>query len=303
MKTNSAGIIKSIRKEMGISQEEMAEQLFISVRQLARIESGEVGMDVWQFITTLELLGAPSEDFWLLYLDSGEYAGYRDYRRLKRQLSSDDWSGIKDIIAAIEKGNLAKQPMVKQFVLYAKTASKMTTPSFEIINSLLKAMFMSKPNFDESKISGYRLTYNEITIALFIAQCLSALKEYDRAIAMVQSMIDSRESAKVSEEDKIILFPSLYYVLSCLLRNTGRYKEALKACDNAVEACREYNNLRYIPEMLFCIADCYHKLGEEEHIYKTYLVRAYHVAYAIGRNKVAATIKDDALKYYNVMLP
>ena len=118
MKTNSADIIKSMRKEMGLSQEEMAEQLFISVRQLARIESGEAGMDVWQFITTLELLGSPTEDFWLLYLDSGEYAGYRDYKRLKRQISNDDWSEVKNAIADIEKSMLIKQPTVKQFASY-----------------------------------------------------------------------------------------------------------------------------------------------------------------------------------------
>jgi len=291
MKTNSAEIIKSMRKEMGLSQEEMAEQLFISVRQLARIESGEAGMDVWQFITTLELLGTPSEDFWLLYLDSAEYASYRDYKRLKRQLSKGDWSEAKDIIADIEKSPLVKQPIVKQFVLYVKTALDMKEPSNETMDDFLKAMRMSKPNFDESKISEYRMSYNEISIALDMAACLSVFKEYDRAIILVQSMLDGRENSKVSEEDKAALFPSLFYALASLLRSAGKYKEALGACEKAVEACREYNNLKRIPEMLFCMADCYHKLGEEEHIYKTHLVRSYHVAYGIGRNDAAAAIK------------
>ena len=51
------------------------------------------------------------------------------------------------------------------------------------------------------------------------------------------------------------------------------------------------------------MADCYYKLEEEEHIYKTYLVRAYHVAYGIGRNDAAAMIKKDAMKYYSVTVP
>ena len=303
MKTNSADIIKLIRKEMGLSQEEMAEQLFISVRQLARIEAGEAGMDVWQFITTLELLGRPSEDFWLLYLDSGEYASYRDYKRLKRQLNNDDWSEAKIIIADIEKGPLIKQPMVKQFVAYVKTSIEMTEPSPQAIDSLHKAILMSKPNFDESKISEYRMSYNEVHIALCMAGCLSAMEEHDRAISIVQAMINSRENCKVSEEDKATLFPSLYFFLSGALRNAGRYKDALRACDNAVEVCREYNNLKRIPEMLYYMADCYHKLGEEEHIIKTHLVRAYHVAYGIGRNDAAASIKENALKNYGVTVP
>ncbi|MCL2573673.1 MAG: helix-turn-helix domain-containing protein [Defluviitaleaceae bacterium] len=303
MKTSRADIIKSIRKEMGLSQEEMAEQLFVSVRHLARIEAGEASINVWQFITTLELLGSPTEDFWLLYLDSSEYASYRDYRRLKRQLGNDDWIEAKNIIDDIEKGSLIKQPIVEQFVAYVKVIIEMTVPSAETIEALTKTIRISKPRFEEDKISEYRMSYNEIYIALSIAECLNTLGEQDRAISIVQSIINSRENSKVSEEDKITIFPSLYFTLSRLLRSVGRYKEALKACDYAVEISREYNNLRRIPEMLFCMADCYHKLGEEEQIYKTHLIRAYHTAYGMGRNDAATTIKEDALKYYGVIVP
>ncbi|MCL2570934.1 MAG: helix-turn-helix domain-containing protein [Defluviitaleaceae bacterium] len=303
MKANSAEIVKKMRKEMGLSQEELAEQLFISVRQLARIEAGEAGMDVWQFITALELLGSPTEDFWLLYLDSGEYASYRDYKRLKRQLGNNDWSEARSIISDFEESALIRQPVVKQFVSYIKASIEMTAPSAESIEALLKVMYMSKPSFDERKISEYRMTYNEIQIALCIAGCLAAMEEHDRAISIVQSMINGRESNKVSEEDKIILFPSLYFALTCVLRGAGRYKEALRACIDAVDVCREYNNLKQIPEMLFYMADCYHRLGEEDHVYKTHLIRAYHVAYGIGRNDAAAVIKENALKYYGVIVP
>ena len=303
MKANSAEIIKTMRKEMGLSQEEMAEQLFISVRQLARIEAGEVGMDVWQFITTLELLGNPTEDFWLLYLDSAEYAGYRDYKRLKRQLANDDWSEAKKIVADFEENMLMKQPMVKQFISYVKTSLEMTEASAESVDALRKVMLMSKPNFDESKISEYRMSYNEIHIALSMTGCLSAMGEHDKAASMVQAMINVRKNSKISEEDKAVTFPSLYLTLSHMLKNAGKYKEALSACSKAVDVCREYNNLRRIPEMLFCMADCYHKLGEEEHIVKTQLVRAYHVAYGIGRNDAATAIKRKALEHYNIIVP
>ncbi|MCL2855059.1 MAG: helix-turn-helix domain-containing protein [Defluviitaleaceae bacterium] len=303
MKANSADIIKSIRKEMGLSQEDMAEQLFISIRQLARIESGEVGMDVWQFINAMELLGSPTEDFWLLYLDSGEYSSYRDYKHLKRRLSNGDVSEAKEIIADIEKSLLAKQPMVKQFISYAKTVIENCMKSDGMMDDLLEVMYISRPGFEEGKISEYRMTYNEIFIALAMAECLYITGEHNRSISMVQSMINGRQRVRASEGDKAILFPSLYFTLSRVLKNAGKYKEALRACDNAIEACREYNNLRNIPEMLFFMADCYHKLGEEEHIYKTHLVRAYHVAYAVGKNKTAINIKEDALKYYDVIVP
>lgn len=292
-----------MRKEIGLNQEEMAEQLFISVRQLARIESGEAGMDVWQFITTLELLGTPSEDFWLLYLDSAEYASYREYRSLRRQMNTDDWSKVGEIITTLESSPIIKQPIVKQFTAYAKIVNEIANLSIEHVDDLLEVLYMSKPNFIESKISKYRMTYNEISILLSIASCLGALGEHDRAIEITKGLIDSRKNAKVSEEDKVALFPSLYFSLASIYLSAGEYKEALNACSKAVDQCREYNNLLRIPEVLFCMADCYYKLGEEEHIYKTHLTRAYHVAYAIGRNKAAASIKERSLSKYGVIIP
>ncbi|MCL2407952.1 MAG: helix-turn-helix domain-containing protein [Defluviitaleaceae bacterium] len=311
MKANSADIIKSLRKEMGISQEDMAERLFMSVRQLARIESGEAGMGVWQFVSALELLGAPSEDFWLLYLSSAEYASYREYRKLKRRLSDSDMPQSTGIIENIEHSVLFNQPVVRQFVLYAKILIDVNTKlssgleicADEILNELRFVMAISKPGFDENVIPEYRMSYNEIMIAMSMAQCYSLRKEFGRAADIVLAMIQGREDTKTSEEDRAILFPPLYSSLSHIYNAAGKYKEALKACENAVEIAREYNNLRSVPDILCCMAHCHLKLGEEEHIYRTHLVRAYHMCYAIGKNEAAARIKDDALKYYNVVLP
>ena len=302
MKSNCADVIKAMRKEMGLSQEDMAEQMFISVRQLARLESGEASMDIWQFITTSELLGAPTEDFWLLFLDSGEYAGYRDYKRLKRQLSVDDWSEAKKIVADFETSLLMRQPMVKQFIEFVKISIELGWSTSNAADALLEAMRISKTNFDESKLAEYRMTYNEIHIAIALAHCFSATGEHDKAISMVQAMIDGRKNIRATDEDSMFVYPALYYALAWVLGAADRHKEALKACEKAVDACREYSSLRRIPEILFFLAKCYQKLGEEQHIIKTHLVRAYHVAYGIGRNDLAVFIKDSAHEDFNVII-
>jgi len=293
-------MIKTMRREMRLSREDLADQLFISVRQLARIEAGEATVSMWQFVSMLELLGNPTEDFWLLYLDSSEYSSYREYRRLKRQLKNGDMSDAAEIITEIESGTLIKQPLIKQFVEYAKIAIGVTMPTAETLSGLLRVMHISKPKFEEGRISEYRMTHNEISIATFMAQCYVHMGESDRGIAMMQALIVGRERAQVSEEDRAILFPGLYYTLSRMLLNADRFKEALKACEAALESCREYNNMHNIPQILFDMGHCYYKLGEEEHMYRTHLVRAYHAAYAMGRNESAKMIKDDALEYFNV---
>jgi len=173
----------------------------------------------------------------------------------------------------------------------------------EKLATLFDAMRMSKPHFDEHKVSQYRMTYNEFSIALCMAECMEAMGECERAITMLQAIIKNHETARAAEVDKAIIIPSLYFVLSRILRTADRVKEALHMCDHAIEISRKYNNYRHIPQMLFCMADCYNKLGEEEHIYKTHILRAYHSAYALGRNDIAIKIKEEALSNYGVIVP
>jgi len=303
MKINSGELIKKIRKEMNLSQEDFARQLFISMRQLARIESGEVSMDVWQFISTLELLGHPTEDFWLLYLSSDEYKNYREYKSLKRQLRNGTLPERMDILANLEKGPLFKQSFIKQIVMFAKTALDETLSPDDALIELQNAMQMSKPDFDEARISECRMTYNEIYISLGMAQCLSALGEQNRAISLIQGIIKSREISNVSEEDRAALFPALYFLLSNMLKLAGRTKEALKACNDAYDISREYCNYKIIPEILLNIASCHHALKEEAQVCKVYLIRAYHCAYAMGQNETAAAIKNEAEKNFGIIIP
>jgi len=93
----------------------------------------------------------------------------------------------------------------------------------------------------------------------------------------------------------------LMFNLSTMLGRSEKYKESLKYCTDALEICREYNNLRYVPWILYNMASCYRLQGEEVQIYKTHLVRAYHCAYAIGDKEATQVIKDDAEKSFGIV--
>ena len=62
-----------LRKEAKLTQEEASEILQISTRHFARYESGQQKMNIWQFKSYMEALGQPSEDYWLMYLDTEEF--------------------------------------------------------------------------------------------------------------------------------------------------------------------------------------------------------------------------------------
>ena len=302
MKINNGKMIKKLRKNLKISQEDFAQRLHISPRQISRIESGSANMDIWQFISTLELLGQPTEDFWLLYLDSDEYEIYKKSRKIRRLLIYGLFEEAKNILPELEKSKLSKHPFVKQFIDYVKIITNKDMEYEEAINKLFISLRISIPNFDEDKIEEYRMTYNEIYIVIAIANKLDRAGERDRSISLTKKLIESRENSRTSEEDQAILFPLLMTNLSTSLGRKGKIKEALKVCNKALDISREYDNLKYIPHILYNIAHCYKALGEDKQIYKPYLVRAYHCSCAIGNTEEANIIKNDAKKSFGITL-
>jgi len=300
MKIKSGELLKKLRAEMGLSQEDMAEKAHISERQLRRYEANEVEMDVWLFMQLFELLGLPTEDFWLLYLDTKDFESYRAYRHLKRLVRDKKYAEIRNILPAFEEQEIASQPLVRQFIAAVKIKIDTEIKNEDAVEKLLEAIRMSNPKFDESKVSEYRLTYNEISIIVSLAGKLFNMKEIDRAISITQETIAGRENFRTSEEDVAILFPPLMSSLSTMLGSVGRYKECLAVCDRTMEICRDYSKFRYIPVILHNKASCHMHLGEEEAIYKPHLLRAYHSAYAMGLTKTAQTIKKCAERDFGI---
>jgi len=302
MKTNSNELLKNMRNEIGISQAEMAEHLHVSERHLQRVESGKASIDIWQFMAMLEILGQPTEDFWLLYLDTKEYEEYRIYRRIKRLLQDREYEKIREILPKFEEGLLSEQFFIRQFIARVKLVMDKDTPHEQILEKLYEAIKMSKPDFAESKIVEYRLTYNEVGIIIEIAGRFAKIGNRDKSIELTKALVENRENLRASDEDKAALLPALLSNLSTMLGKAGRYKESLKICEKALEVCREYHRFRFIPNILHNIASGHKCLGEEEQIYKPHLIRAYHCAYAMGYNDVALRIKEDAEEDFGIIL-
>ncbi len=302
MKINSGHLIRKMRKEMGVSQEELAVRLYISPRHLSRIETGEADMDIWQFMAMLELTGYPSEDFWLLYLDSIEYEEYKVYRNIKRFLRDNRFEEAAELLKDLEKKDFSKRPLINQFILFVKTVVNKNITLKDALNEMNLAIRMTRPDFDEKKIIKYRMTYNEICILNHMAICLYEEGRAETAIFILEAIIKSRGAAMTSEEDKGAIFPGLMFNLSNILGREKMLKESLKVCNEAIELCREYNNLRSVPQILYNMACNYYMLGEEEQVYKIYLTRAYHCAYAQGSNHLAGMIKKDAENNFGVKI-
>ena len=293
-------IIKKMRIESGLSQDDMAVKLSMSQKQISHIETGKSTIDVWQLMSITELFGRPSEDFWLLYLDMDEFEGYRIYKQLKQQIRDEKYDDARATLKELEQNALANRIFIRQFLTYARVKLDESISHEDAIAELEKAIRESNRDFDEEKIGEYKLNYNEIYILSHLATRYSKLSQKERAIKIVKSLIEGRKRSNTTEDDRAKLFPALYFNLSNYLGQIGRIKESLEACEEAIKICREYNSLIYVPKILLNMASGLFLLGEEEHIWKTHLIRAYHAAYAFGNNSLGKEIKKYAKDFFGV---
>ena len=129
---NSADLVKKLRKDMNLSQEEMANRLYITQKKLSRLENGEVKIDIWEFSEMMTTLGYPSADFWLLYLDTDEYNAYEIYRKLKSLVAagtSKHNDEIKELLEKLKATEFSKRKFIEQFIVYLECSLDETIKS------------------------------------------------------------------------------------------------------------------------------------------------------------------------------
>ncbi|MCL2840265.1 MAG: helix-turn-helix domain-containing protein [Defluviitaleaceae bacterium] len=302
MKINSTPL-KQWREEANLSQTDIAEKLNISQQKVSKIEKGYKDVTIWEFASIAQVVGQPTENFWMLYLDTDEYEAYRKYRELNLLLRSNSrLDEARKFLPYFEKTKLAKEPFIKQFIAYAHVVTNEDLTAEQAIIDLEKIIKMTMKDYNETEVINKRMTYHEILIVTEIAFKLYDLKEYDRSIELIKAILKGRENAKTTEDDRRILFPSLTYTLAGFLRKAGRIEEALSTSFEALKLEKKYSTYGNTPWLHYNIACCQRILKEEVYVYKSHLEQAYYCARAHGDNESAAIIKKDAEENFGILI-
>ena len=118
LKTNPADKLKELRKELGMTQEEMAYRLHRARETYAKMEAGKSEIGVWELKIILEMFGESTDDFWTFYLDSADFETYRLYRNALRKIKDKDFLAAKEMTNKIKRSKLSKKLFFRQFVLF-----------------------------------------------------------------------------------------------------------------------------------------------------------------------------------------
>ena len=294
--------IKGIRKEMNLNQIEMADKLGFTSQHLSRIENGKTQLSFPDFLNILEMTGRPIEDSLFLLLETTEYNEFKQYKDLKRLLQDGAYTQANIIFEKLKSSGISKKKTFQQFLAFAQVLLEKDISNEDAIKKLQKTLKMTIPEFDETKISNLRLLYNELMILSNIASRLFAIGETQRAITIVQSIVNAKLNHRIFASDLAAALPSLYYNLSNFYGKIDKIEESLEACETALKMCHKANDYRLVPKILLNMATCTQLMGEEEQIWKTYLVRAYHTAYGHGNTAFAKRIAGYAEEDFGITI-
>jgi len=311
MQSNGGNLIKHLRKKMGVTQEELANKLFMSQRALSNIENGTTGLSIMDFYAAFQALGLPTEDFWIVHLTTQEFEGYLQYKKMRYCLCSGNVTALSDMYQSIINNPLAQRPFLSQFLSYVSVIIDNNMPGDQKLQTLFAALGRSIDAFEEP--GQYRLNYNEVLIINEIALIYARLgqqkraavslstgheehtcPERDKAIALLSSIVQNMGNLRTTTEEDSMLFPKPHVDLSTLLMESGRFEEAAKICETTLELIKKYRYMRQLGSYAsYQLGECYYKMKKSKKEYTPLFTMAYHTARAFGQNSLANQIKEE----------
>jgi len=292
MKYKGGDIIRNLRKNMGVSQEEMAKRLYISQRTYSRIENGETEPDWMEFVLVFTTLGHFTDDFWIMYLDYEEYMGYMQYQRIRKSLLKNNVTEAQQALTAFMQSSLAKLEFMRQFTT-AMPLILTETCDHKLIEGLNKALAISIPAYNPETAT-HNYTYIEIMIINSLATAHSTQGNHDLAASMLQGVVHGLDNntLRITRYEKAMGFPKTIVNLYHILFQAQRYQEAQEQCVKALTIGRQLTHIIYHPDALYFQALCKMHTGALQEEYTPLLARAYHGACGVGQTILARRILE-----------
>jgi transcriptional regulator with XRE-family HTH domain len=309
-KMNRGNMVRELRKSAGLTQEQLAEALSMSVRNLSNIENGRIEITLWNFITVLEMSGNNADDFWLAYIHSKDYQDYLKLRHIKRLLRDDRYDEARDYVEKFEQSGLVKNSYINQFIKVVKVATDKSLSLPDVVTACQEILRISRPDFcfkkyfeeKEPSPQNLRFNYNEVITICLAASTLFEMGSQAQAIQIMKNITHEDITLYCTQEDKRAIYPATLFTYSNMLGKSGHYKECLEICNRAIKLSIKYNNLCLMPAILYNKACALEKLSHPGDNIKAILLEAYYSARAIDRHEDARKIKEDAEQMFNIVL-
>ena len=292
MKMRGGEIIQQLRKNIGVSQKELAKKLFMTQQKLSKVESGEQELNMMEFLVAFQVLGVAMSDFWVMHLNYEEFEGYFLYSRIRALLAYGTEDEVREIFMEFRKNHLAKHSFMSQFTYFIEI--KVSEENEEKrIEMLYDALRFSRPEFRDDKIDELNLTYCEALIINEMAILYTTQGQIHKAISLLNGIYEKRENLRITPTERYMLFPRPLAMLYQLLMEVEEYEKAVKVCECMLEYCKLCSNFIYAPRGTYDLARCYEKMEKPSQDYLPLIKIAYYIARAIEQHELAEIINKE----------
>jgi len=276
MKQINGILVRDLRKKMGLTQEAFAEKVNISVRNLFRIETNKVHMDIFQYINMLKILDQPIEDASLLFINSVEYNEYTKFRHFVQHLVNGDNAELEDELRQLKKCKIYEHPYIKQDIATAKIYLHFHTMDSSNVaddyKQLISIMKQTIKNFKEEDVANYIFTSTEINVLDGIVISLSRMGKDDHALELLANVIKNKYMFL-----RFPIYLNFLFKHAAFLMKQNNLQEALKSYNHIFDNYITDISFTNLWSLLIDISLAQKQMGEPLSTYAPFLKQGYYL--------------------------
>lgn len=303
MHNNALGeILRSLRKQAGLSQEKLADGICSSV-SISRIENGLQMPSSTVLEGLLNKLGAGTYQICNIYYKNEKQHAFEEKAEFVTKLISEgNLSEAKEQLALL--ADSAKENNTnEQFYLLLDASIKLyeqTDPN-NILATLKQALTLTKSEIDYFDLRNTLLSIREANILNVIVAVLIKLDKTIEAIHLGEELMTALKKHESGLKEYQIIKINLAFNLAQCMEIEKRYKEALMYSELAEDFSINSPEQMLLPEIEFIKAKVYHLLGNDEECSRI-LKAVVPYMELIKKTSFAKLVKDYALKELELVI-
>jgi len=298
--------IRKLRTQLAITQEDLCDGI-CAVPTMSRIENGHRLPSKAVFDALMQRMGRSSELYDVLMSDHDfaihekkyevrESVVVRDFEKASEQL--DEFNAL--IADDDEK-------LHRQFSLYMSViiGAECGMPDAEALEKLQKAISLTIPKYNKSKLNELYLDFDEITIFSNIAIVYSKLGRLDEAVKLFTELEEYLVCRHIDAQEKTRTYPMVLYNLSKCLGQTERYLDCIRICDKGIQLCKQIDCTRLMANFYYNRSWAIQKRGKPEQLEeaKSNIIFAYLLASSVDNEKNMQLFAEFAREHLGLELP
>ena len=303
IKHDTGSLIKRLRRQKDITQEQLAEYAGIDRATLSKIENGKATANNSTLNIIFQKLGLDPASLSGYFLSKKEVEWEAARTEIETSASHRDYEKVYALLEKLENdAEYMGQSNNRQYVTYLRGFSHLFTGKSpdEALEMLDRAIEMTLPNFSLQYLDDYHLSSLEFNICSSMALAHSISGRQDKAIGLMFALKNNFDNHCIDRDLWGKQYPTIIYHLTRFLCLAERWQEALELCDIGRKAAAS-GYASNLPHIMLNKAYCQNALGDKagseqtfRNVYHTYLL------YEMPGN--AEAVKRDAKKYLDVDL-